>query len=301
MAGSLPQKTSNQHLPQAPPRQCHTCLADGNSQPGSWPASKSGDGGESPSLTSRQQPPLTASQPRCAAEDSSSKCAGPRCQTQPPLLERSSAPVFSSLHQHVAFQQQPASVPCESSQGRVVTKSSIPGRHSRNSAEKLTTSGARSGQAEADPLQNRQQACGQAGSDAQVMGSAGAPGTTKPRPGLRSRPDTPATRDKAGMAAPPRSEFAHRKQAGAECARSGHGMVYGSSSRGFGRGRAFGRGGRRGRARSALFRTSQSEPQPAGTPLPPLALRICSRLCAPLLCKPCTSVVSQYARCPCLR
>ncbi|KAL3156076.1 hypothetical protein ABBQ32_013064 [Trebouxia sp. C0010 RCD-2024] len=226
MAGTLPRTTSNQHMPQASPEQLNAHLATGDSRPDSQPTVSRSKSGDKVEMQS-----LAAS-----------------CQEAPLAVPQPGCTADNS----------------SSSQVHVMANSDIPGGHSHVSADKLTTSNVRPEQAGADVVQSRQRTSRQAASDAQVLGSAGAPGISRPRAGLRSQADTPATSDKARVAALARPELAHRKQSGAECGRSGQDVVLGSSSRGAGRGRAFGRGGRRGRARSALFRTSHSEPQPPG-------------------------------------
>ncbi|KAL3145746.1 hypothetical protein ABBQ38_015126 [Trebouxia sp. C0009 RCD-2024] len=269
MAGTLPATTSSQHMPQASPEQLNAHLATGDSRPDSQSAafrSKSDDEVDLPSLAVPcQEAPPTVPQPRCAADNSSSRGAGPSCQGAPSLCQdHKSALVLSSPGQPGASCQQPANVSHGPSQVRVMARSDVPGGHSHVSVDKLTTTNVRPEKAGADVVQSKKRTNRQAASDAQVLGSAGAPGMAKPRPGLRSQADIPVSSDKARMAALARPELAHGKQNGAECGRSGQDVACGSSSRGAGRGRAFGRGGRRGRARSALFRTSYSEPQPAG-------------------------------------
>ena len=281
LAGTPLATGSGQHLPQAA-KQLYTHFANGDSCPDLQHAvfgSQPGHNPEPPSLaTAGPEPPSAVPQPRSAADIDSSRDAGTSCQSDSSLLQQQNvAPVLSSLAQPVASQQQPS---MKSSELRPVylAKGDVPGGHNRKSACKLTSSDTRPEQAGADVAQSRKRTSRQAASAAQVLGSAGAPGMTKPRPGLRSQADTTASNDKARMAALCRPEFAHRKQAGAERGRSGHDMVLSSNSRGMGRGRAFGRGGRRGRARSALFRTSHSETQPAGTPLLTFKPQLCINL-----------------------
>lgn len=275
MSSGLPRTLLHEQMPIALPSPEHQAqLADASKQPSRF---TSANQAEQPSLAAPQQqePPPAADLETCAAEDSSSKGAGPSCHTEAlPKPEDDSATQSTVLHsspQPGSAEQRPAQLPaCQSSQEHVVAKIATPASGNHKPSEPCTASEARPEQADAGPVQTRhqrtRQGSQQAEAEAQAAANAMVPSVMKLRTGLRSRPDSAAVSDKQGLASQGRAEPAHRKQAGADSARNWPEVIHGSN-RGNGRGRAYGRGGRRGRARSNLFRTSHSEPQPAGTTL----------------------------------
>ena len=259
MVGASSGAAFSQHSPTEPPVQNQKAYLTDASQPAAW---RLYDEAEQPSPAAWQQqeqePPVTADEPRSGAVESSYKGADSSFQSetslQPDHESAAQAPVVFGPAEPVVSEPKSAKLfSSQSSKERDALKNSV--QQSLIQTRQRTT---------------RQGSSQQAVSDAQAPVSAVAPSVTKSRNGLRPRADDPANSDKAGMTNLQRAEPGHNKQAGAESGRHGLETTFASSNsitRGLGRGRAFGRGGRRGRARSSLFRTSQSVPHPAGTTL----------------------------------
>lgn len=276
MSSDLPKTSLQEQLPSALPSEEHQAhLADASKQPSRF---TSANQAEQPSLAApQQQEPLpTADQETCAAEENSSKGADPshhiEAVLKPEVNSATQSTVLHSSPQPASSEQRPAQLPArQSSKEHVVAEIATPASRNHMPSEECTASDATPEQAEASSVQTRhqrtRQGSQQAEAEAKAAANAMVPSVMKLRTGLRSRLDSAAFSDKRGLASQVRAEPAHRKQAGADSARNWPEVTYGSS-RGNGRGRAFGRGGRRGRGRSNLFRTSHSEPQPAGTTLP---------------------------------
>lgn len=274
-SSDLPRKSVQEQLPTASPSEkLQAQLADASKQPSRL---TSANQAEQPSLAAPQQQepsPPPADQEPCAAEESSFKGADPSHHIKSVLKpEDDSATQSTILHsslQPASSQQRPAQLPVhQSSKEHIVAEVATPASRNPKPSEQCTASEARPGQAEAGSVQTRHQRTRQGSHQAEAEAQAAAhvmvPSVMKLRTGLRSRLDSAAFSDKRGLASQVRAEPAHRKQAGVDTARNWPEVTYGSN-RGNGRGRAYGRGGRRGRGRSNLFRTSHSEPQPAGTP-----------------------------------
>ena len=224
-----------------------------------------------------EEPPPSAVPQRSTAVESSSKGAIPSCGSGGLLVPELDSAVQSCIVRGAA---QPGSseqksaqlVGSQSSREPVAARSAVPVSHKHKPAEPCTAAEATPEKAELGSIQTRhartRKGSQQAESEAQAAATAvaGCPSVMKLRTGLRSRPDSAAGVDKTGVASQVRAEFAHSKQASTDSARNGPDITF-ASSRGVGRGRAYGRGGRRGRSRSNLFRTSHSQSQPAGTTL----------------------------------
>lgn len=274
MSSDLPRTSRHEQLSTALPSEEHQAhLADASKQPSRLiPANQA----EQTSLAAPQQqePPPPPDQETCAAEVNSSKGADPSHHIEAVIKPQDDSATHSTvLHsspQPASSEQRPAQLPAhQSSKEHVVADMATPAGGNHKPSEQRTTRAARPEQAEAGSVQTRhqrsRQGSHQAEAEAQAAANAMVPSVTKLRTGLRSRPDSAAFSDKRGLASQVRAEPAVRKQAGADSARNWPEVTYGSS-RGNGRGRAYGSRGRRGRGRSNLIRTSHSEPQPAGTP-----------------------------------
>lgn len=277
LSSDLPRTAAHEQLPaEAPSKICQTQLADASKQHNSQPAvlTSDDDQAEQPPLAASQQQeklPPPADRHKCAAVASSTNGADPSCSRAGFLVPEHDSVVQSGVLRGPA---RPASsertsaqlLTNESSKEPVAAKSAVPANHKHKSSEPCSAAEAKPEQAEVGSVQSRhprtRKGSQQADSEAQAAANAAVPTVMK----LRSRPDSAAAVDKCGVASQVRAESAHRKQPAAHSPRNGPGVTFGSS-RGVGRGRAYGRGGRRGRGRSNLFRSSHSEPQPAGTTL----------------------------------
>lgn len=300
-SSDLPKATLDKQLPdEAPSKQCQTHLADASKQPDIQPAMfRSGDQAQELSFAASQQqeePPPPAVQQRFTAVESSSKGAEPSCGSGGVLVPEHDSAVQSCVllgpARPASSEQRSAQLlASQSSTEPVAAKSAVPANHKHEHGEPCTAAEATPEKAQVGTVQTRhartRKGAQQAESDAPAATTAVVPGVMKLRTGLRSRPDSAASVDKCRVASQVRAEFAHSKQASADSARNAPDIMFGSS-RGVGRGRAYGRGGRRGRSRSNLFRTCHSQPQPAGTTLP-------SALHHPPFL-PCSSVIPHISR-----
>ena len=280
MSSDLPRTALHEQLPaEAPSKQRWTHLADASKQPGFQPAmSRSKEPAEQPSLAASQQqeePSQTADQPRCAAVESSFKGADPSCGSGGSHVPEHDTALQSCVPHGPALpasseQRLAQQLTSQSSKEPLAAKSSVPANDKYEPSERCTAAEARPEQAEVSLVKTRhprtRKGSQQAESEAQVA-TAVVPGVMKLRTGLRPRPDSAATVDKRGVASPGRAESAHTKQGGADSARNRPEATLGSSHA-VGRVRAYGRGSRRGRGRSNLFRSSHCEPQPAGITVP---------------------------------
>ena len=265
-SSDLPRKSVQEQLPTAlPSEKPQAQLADASKQPSRFTSAAQA---EQPSRAAPQQqePPIPPDQETCVAEADSSKGADPSHHTEAVLKPEEDSATQSTVlpsPPHPASSEQRPGQPRarQSSKERVVAEIAS---CNHKPSEQCTASEARPDQAVQTRHQRTRQGSHQAEAEAQAAANAVVPSVMKLRTGLRSRPDSAAISDKRGLASQVRAEPAHRKQAGVDTARNWPEVTYGSN-RGNGRGRAYGRGGRRGRGRSNLFRTSHSEPQPAGT------------------------------------
>ena len=251
---------------------------DASKQPDSQPAmSGSEDQPEQPSLAASQQQeelPLPAAQQECAAVESSPKGADPGCGSRGLNLPEHDSAVQSCVlrgpARHASSEQRLAQrLSKQSSKESVAGKTDVPANHKHKPSELCTAAEATPEQAEVGSVQTQHprstKGLQQAESEAQAAATAVLPSIMKLRTGLRPRPDSAANVDKCGVASQVRAESARKKQVGADFTRNFPEAKVGSSR--VGRGRAYGRGGRRGRSRSNLFRSSHFGPQPAGTTL----------------------------------
>lgn len=262
---------SKQHTPSQAPQPQHQNSLDHHLAPGPAHASWDGQALRATSLPApeAQKAAAAACQPTSDSGNSSSGLPDTSAQkkglpaTKMSALSDPSTPADSQ-------QESPAPTTTQTNKNRIAAKA-----HAVQSSSGRATPEPKTRQADARLVQTRQQAVSKqqlqqdAAPELQARASAAVPSSVKSRTGLRSQADGAAHTDKAAMPSLFKAQEALKKQGSiAESARGGLEAASGSSGRGAGRGRAFGRAGRRGRSRSNLFRSSTSEPQPAGKVAP---------------------------------